>query len=66
MLMALLSGGHASAATAETVELVEVAHFAVFVLLVLTEHPGDGQHYTLLANRILVPTAIPWSQVHAL
>ena len=52
--MHLFSGADA-ATSAETRGFVEIADFAVLVLLVLTEHPCELEHHTLLADGVFVP-----------
>ena len=54
---------YTSAAT-ETTQLIHIANLAVLVLLELTEHPGHGQHHTLLANLVLVPVSVAFCQSH--
>ena len=53
-----------TAATAESSCFVHLADFALLMLLVLTEHPCYGQHNTLLANSIAVPTAVAGLLTH--
>ena len=47
-----------TATSAKTRRLINIAHFAVLMLLVLTEHPCEREHDTLLADGVFVPRTI--------